>query len=830
MKSELLVLSIIAGSARHMTAMVACASLMISTTALAAPPSTKLLPVTKMLEAEDIPFQPLGDNGKALQLLFKTSIYRDYADDHELLIYLTTSIYAGQQWLDLLSASVYSFEHCAHPAAARSVLLGAELRLHTMSSFQLDDSDGTVAVHLRIPLLAENSDSTLLRSALEQMVDDVDAIDGVMRRAVASGMVVWPEADKGPAAPTHTLNVKDAEDSAATVKWAPWESGDAYASTLVGASDFLRKFLRWDQDGREAFGRQLTNGHNHALGRTIYQRWLKGADGVGNHPPAGAIRVWAAEGTEVTTSFTVDNLTRTPGSITKVVDASGIIDLFPQAAWDIPGLVKLEQPTDVTLHMHVEVDGAKDDVDLSLRIQPVTMADKSLPAGFPIALYANELHPWVKDIIAEAGRLRIVDSLGCTEDTSDMDTVRQVFAVWSAFRARDLGYISISRGTDEDRSQRMRQFHESISDSGANCADATAAFAGVLQALGFDVHVAVMTGHALIAVHYQGTGEDHCWLFLETTLLGVDAVEPQESSVHPIASSIPERWRGAEWNVYKAALETGENRVDAALDAGDLSIISLKKLREAGIKPIPATLAAIGLIPPVPDRVPIDARRADTDAKLQAKRAAFETWLDTLPNRQPTPYTTVQEIEADMNRFPEDPTAIGRLLRCVDGDTSEARSLRAQAVIEDAIIPFRRDAAERFGGPSPFAGASLVLPDKIARIEFQSVDGDRFLAKIYDESNDVVRHYGVHKVPSGFCIDGNYLVKHQSARMEMCLTLNMMLDVATFNDPAGLEKVVAQVRGEIADGKLADHGEAIDRFAALLMEICGRRGDGNASN
>jgi hypothetical protein len=116
-----------------------------------------------------------------------------------------------------------------------------------------------------------------------------------------------------------------------------------------------------------------------------------------------------------------------------------------------------------------------------------------------------------------------------------------------------------------------------------------------------------------------------------------------------------------------------------------------------------------------------------------------------------------------------------------------------------------------------------VLPDKIARIEFQSVDGDRFLAKIYDESNEVVRHYGVHKVPSGYCIDGNYLVKHQSARMEMCLTLNMMLDVATFNDPAGLEKVVAQVRGEIADGKLADHGEAIDRFSALLMEICGRR-------
>ena len=71
MKSELLVLSIIAGSARHMTAMVACASLMISTVALAAPPSAQLLPITKLLETEGIPFQPLDDGGKALQVLFK---------------------------------------------------------------------------------------------------------------------------------------------------------------------------------------------------------------------------------------------------------------------------------------------------------------------------------------------------------------------------------------------------------------------------------------------------------------------------------------------------------------------------------------------------------------------------------------------------------------------------------------------------------------------------------------------------------------------------------------------------------------------------------------
>jgi hypothetical protein len=62
MKSELLVLSIIAGSARHMNTMVACASLMISTAALATPPCAKLLPVTKLLEAEGIPFQPLGDS------------------------------------------------------------------------------------------------------------------------------------------------------------------------------------------------------------------------------------------------------------------------------------------------------------------------------------------------------------------------------------------------------------------------------------------------------------------------------------------------------------------------------------------------------------------------------------------------------------------------------------------------------------------------------------------------------------------------------------------------------------------------------------------------
>jgi hypothetical protein len=180
---------------------------MISTAALAAPPSAKLLPVTTLLEAEGIPFQPLGDDGKAFQMLLETSIYRDYAGDHELLIYLTTSIYAGQQWLELLSTSVYSFEHWAHPGAARSVPPGAEMRLHAISTFQLDDSDGTVTLPLRIPLPAENSDSAFLRAALKPMANDIDALDGVMQRAVARMFLTDAESASSMELITHTLGI-----------------------------------------------------------------------------------------------------------------------------------------------------------------------------------------------------------------------------------------------------------------------------------------------------------------------------------------------------------------------------------------------------------------------------------------------------------------------------------------------------------------------------------------------------------------------------------------------------------------------------------------------
>ena len=55
-----------------------------------------------------------------------------------------------------------------------------------------------------------------------------------------------------------------------------------------------------------------------------------------------------------------------------------------------------------------------------------------------------------------------------------------------------------------------------------------AAFASVLQAIGFDTHLCEVPGHVFVGVYLPGAaGQDH-WVFVETTMLGDDA--PSEES------------------------------------------------------------------------------------------------------------------------------------------------------------------------------------------------------------------------------------------------------------------------------------------------------------
>jgi hypothetical protein len=790
--------------------------LLIGSSHAAVPPCDALKPVASQLEANRIKFSVLGDEGETIKVTFTTKQYRDLEGDNSLAMYLVPAAGAGRKWLEIACLDLYSFEHCEHPSVARAVLLGAPGELESIAHYEVDGSDDTAMLRVRIPLPQDDSDPNELRLALKEVVNDVEALAPVMRRAMASGLVCWPSEDAGPSAPLRLVPSPAGDGPAERSGWAPWTESEAYASTLVCAREFLGDFFQWNQDGRDAFGRALTNGFKESTARTIYARWRERSSSLASHPTPGAIRVWAPEGTKVVSSVCVDGLTRTAGRMTLQVDASGVLDIFPQAEWITAELLKLEQPTDVTAHLGVQIGDFADEVDVPLRLHPASVAEMAFPGTFTVAMYADEMHPWVKDIITEASRLRIAPTLGASAETGRDDAARQVFAIWSAFRSRDLSYVSLAGASDGKRSQRMRQIHESITDSGANCADGTAAFAAVLLALGFDVHICETSGHVFLALDFNGDDSDHDWLFVETTMLGSDAAPPTDSAIHSVEATLPERWRGNEWNVFECAVESADAQAKKACLDSDFSIQSMGLLRRAGIRAMPAFSAGLGTMPPPPDRGPIEQRRSAAAAAVKAEVDELNAWTASLPNKDPVPYPTVEAAIKDLETALEDPTAIGRLLRAVDGDDPALRAMRAHAFIEDAIVPFRRAATKKFGAPNPYSGAALKLPPTILRVEDGAGESDRHYLLVYDGDDDAAAGFGVHPVAGGYCIDGEFLSRKSSELVDSSFKVLRAFDPALLRSKELLAAISEQLVNEISAGSIADHHAAIDRFIKLL--------------
>lgn len=98
---------------------------------------------------------------------------------------------------------------------------------------------------------------------------------------------------------------------------------------------------------------------------------------------------------------------------------------------------------------------------------------------------------------------------------------------------------------------------------------------------------------------------------------------------------------------------------------------------------------------PPPDQDALAARRAEARRARELHEAAVRAWGESLPNADPVPYRSIDELSRDVERVGSDPTAIGRLLRSVDGDALEPRCLRALASLCDALVPMAEAALPR---------------------------------------------------------------------------------------------------------------------------------------
>jgi len=791
--------------------------------ALVAAPPPEFKDVIRALETASIPYTVISIDDAAIRVRRDSERYRNFGGSRSVGFVLRTIQSRGRPWLAVHAYNLYSFENCLHPGAARRVLASASDKLGTWAKFDYDESDGTVTGWTSIPIPPQGIDSGLVTDTMSEIVSATDRLDPILRRAMASGMIDWPQDDRGPQEPTGWLEFTDENGDAVRVGWAVWPDRRAWASTLIAADPLLRKFASWNDEEREDFGRTLTMDFDTSIARPAFADWLRGARHIKRRHPPVAVRFFAPEGTAVAVTARCPSLALGAAQDTQVVDAMGHVDVKPQLAWNVDALRSIDRPAAATIALEIMAGNARTAAEAVVGIQPVGATELGLPCILPVAIYVNESHPWVRDIVAEAGRLRVSDTIGCTEDTDYASAVRQIYAIWRTLRARDLTYVSIhdADGTVQG-SQAIREFHQSIRDQGANCADGTAAIASVLRAVGFDVHLLAVPNHVLLGIYLANSDDGQEWIYLETTAIGDDAVVPGQGWLDEYRSSIPPKYLDGEWDAYQAAFGAGVQRVGDAVRDGELLVVSMAALREHGLRCIPVAKSDIGEIGPPPDQAALSARRAEARRARALHEAAAQAWGETLPNADPVPYRSIDELSRDVERVGSDPTAIGRLLRSVDGDELELRCFRALASLRDALIPMAEAALAAFGGPPENAGMLLGIPANGMKVEVSAGASGTSVLAIRGTDGEVRMLLGVRAVDETPLLDGAIIkMMHRPLAADAMRSVKMLADDA-LHDHDGLRRIGTELAERIRAGEFGSHDAVLAEMQRVLLERYGR--------
>jgi hypothetical protein len=222
----------------------------------------------------------------------------------------------------------------------------------------------------------------------------------------------------------------------------------------------------------------------------------------------------------------------------------------------------------------------------------------SAELGWMFAAYVNENHPMLDKILQEALETKIVSALKVTTHEHD-ETLRQVFALWSALQKHGLQYSSTTTtpgGSETVQSQFVRFVDQSLTNTQANCVDGSVLVASLLRKISIEPFLVTVPGHMYVGF-YLGAGKSQ-FVALETTLLGVPEAADEKKPGDPAAlTALRDKLDAAvktrrDWKTFAKAVQTGtedliKNR--PKLDAADPSYqwIDLAEARSQGIMPIP---------------------------------------------------------------------------------------------------------------------------------------------------------------------------------------------------------------------------------------------------
>jgi hypothetical protein len=290
--------------------------------------------------------------------------------------------------------------------------------------------------------------------------------------------------------------------------------------------------------------------------------------------------------------------------------------IAPKVNYKFERLRQATQQMPVNVSFEVEVDGESagekletlqvrsiNDCPFAVANSEETLDDENFIAGnaalgWMFAAYVNENHPLLDKILQEALETKIVGAFKVTTHEHD-ETLRQVFALWSALQKRGLQYSSTTTtpgGSETVQSQFVRFVDQSLGNTQANCVDGSVLFASLLRKISIEPFLVTIPGHMYVGF-YLGGGKSQ-FIGLETTVLGIADVTDEKKPTDPAAlTALRDKLDAAtrarrDWKTFAKAIQTGtddltRNKEKFAADDPSYQWIDLAEARSQGIMPIP---------------------------------------------------------------------------------------------------------------------------------------------------------------------------------------------------------------------------------------------------
>ena len=290
--------------------------------------------------------------------------------------------------------------------------------------------------------------------------------------------------------------------------------------------------------------------------------------------------------------------------------------IAPKVNYKFERLRQATQQMPVNVSFEVEIDGETagekletlqvrsiNDCPFAVANSEETLDDENFIAGnaalgWMFAAYVNENHPLLDKILQEALETKIVGAFKVTTHEQD-ETLRQVFALWSALQKRGLQYSSTTTtpgGSETVQSQFVRFVDQSLGNTQANCVDGSVLFASLLRKISIEPFLVTIPGHMYVGF-YLGAGKSQ-FVGLETTVLGIADLAEEKKPTDPAAlTSLRDKLDAAtkarrDWKTFAKAIQTGtedliKNKEKFAADDPSYQWIDLAEARSQGIMPIP---------------------------------------------------------------------------------------------------------------------------------------------------------------------------------------------------------------------------------------------------